>query len=62
MPTTDITKCANGEHCLRKDTCWRHLCPAEMLQSYSDFFKGDGELCLYYYPVAQENREEDDNK
>ena len=62
MPSTDITKCANGEQCLRKDTCWRHLCPTETLQSYSDFFKGDGELCLYYFPVEKDIEEKNDNK
>lgn len=62
MPSTDITKCANGEKCLRKDTCWRYLCPTEMLQSYADLYEGDGELCLYYYPVAKEDKKTDDNK
>lgn len=62
MPSTDITKCANGENCLRKDTCWRHLCPSEMWQAYSDFFPGDGEICFHYMEYKPAKKEENDNK
>lgn len=60
MPSTDITKCANSAQCPLKETCWRNLCPSEMLQSYADFYKEDN-ICFNYIRYSKNEQDSDKN-
>ena len=47
----DISKCYNSEQCPLKDSCYRHIAPAdEHWQLYCNFYE-DEENCTFYWPT-----------